>query len=150
MVAIRLAEPGDSRRLWEWRNDALTRAVSSDQTPVPWADHEAWFARVLLDESRDIVIAVDSESTPIGMVRFDADEGPMATVSINLAPESRGKGLGREVLHEAIDWFRLHRPPAVLVAVVRSENVASRKLFAGEGFAIESESEGFLTLSRAD
>ena len=57
MTSLLPATPDDSTAVYEWRNDDATRAASVSQSPVPWADHERWYARVLADPARHLYIA---------------------------------------------------------------------------------------------
>ena len=70
----------------------------------------------------------------IGIVRFDRSENDSYEVSINVAPELRGQGMGRLLLQVAVNRLRERWPLAPVVAVVRSNNVASLKLFSACGF----------------
>ena len=42
-VRLRRAEANDSRMIWSWANDPLTRAVSFSSDPIPWESHVEWF-----------------------------------------------------------------------------------------------------------
>jgi len=90
----------------------------------------------------------EAEGVPIGTVRFDT-RGDGAAVSINLAPESRGRRLSSPLLLAAIEFYEgaVDRPVA-LIAEIREENVASLALFAGVGFVRASFSEGIWTCVR--
>ncbi|QDL91235.1 GNAT family N-acetyltransferase [Paroceanicella profunda] len=78
-------------------------------------------------------------------------DGDLATLGLALAPEMRGRGLGRELV-----MARLARLPET-VWLVRAEidtaNLASRALFGACGFTLESEMEDadgpYLVMSRA-
>jgi len=84
----------------------------------------------------------------VGMVRFDFDEPLAATVSINVAPESRGHGVGHALLHAALVWLGDHSTGKTVTAVVRSDNKASSRIFEHEGFTPTSQDGEFVTMVR--
>lgn len=149
MITLRPASVADSDRLWRWRNDPDARAASLDKNPVPWERHEEWFARTLASKDRIILIAEDEDGAPVGMVRFDREPDGAASVSINIAPDSRGSGVGKAVLAAALDAYASAHPERPLRALIRESNSASLRLFAGQGFKQESTAGGVLRLSRA-
>lgn len=146
MVTLRPADESDSRSLWEWRNHADSRAASLDTALVPWADHERWYASSLSNPDRVILIAVDEQSARLGMVRFDLEHDGPSTVSINIAPEWRGRGLGYPILHLAVQQVREKQADAAFIAQIRSSNEPSIRIFEREGFARVSEADGVVTL----
>ncbi len=147
---IRPATTADSALLFEWRNDALTRAMSVSTDPVAWETHAAWFARSLADPNRRIylVCLVDGD-VPAGMCRFDRDaDAGSAEVSINLAPMLRGRGLAVPLLRCAIGTF-LADGDCRLTATIRHDNVASRKCFEAVGFVEHARDRTFAYFTRA-
>lgn len=118
-VTVRPATPDDSRRLFDWRNDPVTRAMSLTTDPVPWEVHTLWFATVMNSRNRPIFIG-ERDGVAIGMVRFDIS-GDLAEISVALAPEARGQRLATPLLRAAIAALHAQRPVAIL-AEVRPEN----------------------------
>jgi UDP-2,4-diacetamido-2,4,6-trideoxy-beta-L-altropyranose hydrolase len=141
-LLVRPAEPADARNLWLWRNDPATRAASRASDPIGWDEHRAWFARALTDPHRTILIG-ELGGEPVGMVRFDQRDAA-AEVSIALAPERRGGGLGANLLSVGIARMQVR----LLLATVHADNTASRRLFAGVGFRQTGSDGGWLQLSR--
>ncbi len=94
IFTFRRAGEDDCRDLFEWRNDALTREMSLESDPVPFATHQVWFEKSLAQASRILAIA-EKEGQKIGMVRFDLTTPDTATISINLNPAWRGRGYGK-------------------------------------------------------
>jgi RimJ/RimL family protein N-acetyltransferase len=126
-IAFRPAAREDAERLFQWRNDAATRAASIQPGPVAWDVHLAWLERSLAAEDRRLLVA-ELDGAPIGTVRFDR-QGAGWSMSWTVAPERRGQGLGGEMVRLAAENFG-----APLSAVVLSANVASRKIAAAAGF----------------
>jgi RimJ/RimL family protein N-acetyltransferase len=145
-VTTRPATAADSRRLFDWRNDPLTRAMSRGPDPVAWEVHEIWFAEALADPDRDILIGL-AEGAEIGMVRFDLDAewsdetGREAEISINLAPSARGRGLAAPLLAAAIRAFN-HNRRCEIRAEIRADNLPSRRAFEAAGFRLAGEADG--------
>ncbi len=44
MPNVRKANESDSRDIFDWRNDELTRQMSHTTDLVEWDGHSAWFA----------------------------------------------------------------------------------------------------------
>ena len=139
------ATPDDAERLFAWRNDPLTRAFSRNRQAVPWPDHLAWLERLFRDADRKLLMVVDS-GTPVGMVRFDRN-GAAWELSWTIAPEQRGRGLGRAALGRAVaQATAILRQDAVLLrAEVFVENAASAAMAAAAGFRMVRR-EGDLTV----
>ncbi|OGR61032.1 MAG: hypothetical protein A2X36_05095 [Elusimicrobia bacterium GWA2_69_24] len=131
-MRLRPADAGDCEALWRWRNDPETRRASFDEREVPLDVHARWFEGVLGDADRRLYV-IEVEAAAVGMVRLDL-QGRAAVVSINLAPEWRGKGLGLEALRrlgrEAFDVLGLER----LIARVKGQNLASLATFERAGY----------------
>lgn len=150
-ITLSAVESDDSDSLLAWRNDPAAIAASLDSRPVSQADHDRWFARVIADPLRAIYVARDSTSGErVGMCRFDSlPDQSSAVVSINVAPDWRGKGVGGLVLAAALSQFRDdHDKTHTLVAQVRRDNAASTRLFVTAGFVIDSIVDDVQSLTR--
>ncbi|MGZ8360228.1 MAG: UDP-2,4-diacetamido-2,4,6-trideoxy-beta-L-altropyranose hydrolase [Allosphingosinicella sp.] len=135
-VQLRPATPADSERIWLWRNDPLMREMAKTHDPVPWPVHNAWYARRLVDPGTTMLVA-ERAGAPVGMVRFDREPDGDFTVSINLAPEARGTGLGRVALAAACDKIQAQYGGAALSADIHASNEASRRIFEACDFAAD-------------
>jgi ribosomal protein S18 acetylase RimI-like enzyme len=62
-------------------------------------------------------------------------------VSIVIAPEHRGKGLGRSMLIAAYQEFQRTNPGVTVRAYVRAENQASHALFRAAGYVVTSTND---------
>jgi L-amino acid N-acyltransferase YncA len=135
MIKTRKAELSDSKIIFEWRNDQLTRAMSHSTDNVDWEGHNNWFASSLKNKHRLLLLCEDENNfNKIAVVRFDV-ESSRALVSINLAPNMRDKGLSKQCLHEAITSFRNEFPQVIaLDAEIKLRNIASQRLFESVGF----------------
>jgi N-acylneuraminate cytidylyltransferase len=151
-VTLRPATVEDVLLLWRWRNDPDTRQASFDEAPVPLDAHTRWLEDSLRRDDRRIYIvrAAGPEAgagVDAGMVRLDLS-GSEGTVSINIAPEWRGKGVGpaalRAVESEAFGRLGLSR----LVAQVKADNPASRIAFERAGFTATATVGELITFAR--
>ena len=133
-IRARPATGDDARAVWDWRNDPTTRASSGTTGEVLWLDHEAWFVAALASPQRFLLIA-ELDGHRVGMVRFDA-QGRRGhwVVSINLAPESRGRGRGAPTLHAGWCWLTSEQDVIEVVARIKSTNRASLRTFESAGY----------------
>jgi RimJ/RimL family protein N-acetyltransferase len=143
-VTLRLAQATDRQRVWWWRNDPETRRASFDSAEISWDSHRRWFDDSLKRDDRKIYIVV-VHGLPEGVARLDI-VGSEATVSIHLAPEWRGKGIGAIALQKlaALRELKLHK----LVAAVKEDNVASLFAFKKARFTEMKRVDGVVTLQR--
>lgn len=133
-LVITPCQASDSRDIWLWRNDETTRCMSINTGEVSWKEHEKWFASALSNKDRLLLIGRIGENS-VGMVRFDKIGQDTLQVSINLNPEFRGKGLGKQLLKEALSIAE-KKGTAQFIAEVKVENVPSNKLFSSLGFVV--------------
>ncbi|MFC1595727.1 GNAT family N-acetyltransferase [Candidatus Margulisiibacteriota bacterium] len=127
-VGLRKALPEDSADILEWRNDPLTIENSFNAQPVSSEDHQQWFSSALNNADKLLLIGV-SGSEKTGVVRFDKLEDGVYEISINVAPGSRGKGLGVIMLKQAGAWVK-----GRVVARIKKGNVPSIKTFEKAGY----------------
>jgi UDP-2,4-diacetamido-2,4,6-trideoxy-beta-L-altropyranose hydrolase len=145
-VTLRPAGAADSPSIWRWRNDPDTRAASFDSAEIPWDQHERWFSGSLGRADRKVYI-VEARTHPAGVTRLDIVESE-AAVSINLAPEWRGLGLGPVALGALADLAYGALGLRTLRAFVKADNLASLSAFARAGFSETHRGGGVVTLQR--
>lgn len=109
--------------------------MSHSSAPIPYAQHQAWFEAALSNSNRRLVMA--DTSVPVGVVRFDRD-GNHAVVSINIAPEMRGRGLGAKMLLST-DSFVDDWGVTELIAEIKPSNLASLKIFERAGYRLPND-----------
>jgi UDP-2,4-diacetamido-2,4,6-trideoxy-beta-L-altropyranose hydrolase len=132
-IEIRQANVLDAQQLFEWRNHPTIRAVSRNNAPILWQDHQKWLSAVFADQNRELLIGLN-DNQPIGVLRFDK-EGDSAEVSIYLLPDGGFEGQGRNLLTSAEQWLKANRPDIKNIrATVLNENVMSKKLFLGANY----------------
>ncbi len=129
----------DSRLTWLLANDPATRTASFDSDPISWENHLAWFRRrtALHDP---FWFATSATGGVLAVVRFDLRLPDSASVSLNLAPPARGKGLSALIVRRACERFWRELPKVAIDAWIKDDNIASRRCFEKAGFqAAESE-----------
>ncbi|MFI3185614.1 MAG: UDP-2,4-diacetamido-2,4,6-trideoxy-beta-L-altropyranose hydrolase [Methylococcaceae bacterium] len=136
-IDMRMARIDDFENLFVWRNHPTIRAVSRNSALIKWEDHCHWFASLLTDPNRVLLIG-QRDGVPIGVVRFDIQHH-QAEVSIYLVPGITG--CGRDLLCSAEMWFVQNRLEVnSLHADVFGTNLRSHQLFLSAGYEIESTS----------
>ena len=138
-VTLRPAEAGDCRRIWLWRNDEETRRASLGAAPIPFDTHERWFARSLRSRARKIYVVL-ADGRASGVARLDLDEG-QGTVSLHLAAEWRGRGVGPAAIEALAELAFGPLGLRSLRASVKRENSRSISAFRKAGFTLASEGE---------
>jgi len=147
-VRIRAATLRDSRQVWAWRNDRLSRANSRNSALIARSDHERWFAGKL-DSRCDATLIGVVQKESIGVVRFDGSAEAELEVSINVAPSKRGFGLGSKLLAAACATINDERPHVGLIAYIRKENLQSQRVFEACGFSQVASNDELLSYRRA-
>lgn len=136
-VSIRKASFDDSKCLYTWRNHPEIRAVSRSSDVIDWEAHCCWFAAVLGDPLRQLLIG-QRDGEPVGVVRFDIHED-QAEVSIYLVPDAKVTCRGSELLQSAEFWLAENRPEVkMLHAHVLGGNVRSQRMFFASGYEVEN------------
>jgi RimJ/RimL family protein N-acetyltransferase len=142
VTALR-ANANDSRSIWEWRNDEITKQMSITTDSVTWEAHTSWYERSLTNPNRYLYIGYLNDKEKIGMCRFDVDSTThTAEVSINLNPQFRNKKLSTKMLAEAIKAFRSETDIA-LTATIKKMNISSIKCFTSIGFVFERDNADY-------
>lgn len=135
MITVRRASADDAERLLAWANDPATRAAGSHPWPIDAATHQRWLEERLASPSSRLYIGLDGDR-PVGQVRLEADTEDRVEVGISVAPQARGRGVGRALLEAGLA-AGLADPDLdveAFVARIRADNAASISLFSSAGF----------------
>jgi len=146
-LRLRCAGHEDGRLVFDWRNDPITRAASHDVLPISWPVHELWWKASLGRADRVLLLGEDAWGRPVGLVRFDAREGRWI-VSVQVAPERRGQGWGRELLAAGVARMADKRGAYRFTAEIKPDNTASQRIFEACGFVQCVGQEWILKLQR--
>jgi RimJ/RimL family protein N-acetyltransferase len=121
MIALRIAEDDDCDRVYAWNFAPDVRAHSNSDLVVSLDRHCEWFfARV----EKPAFWIIEYCGEPVGNVRIDN-----GLISIALAREARGIGIGRAAIVRACEEWN-----APVTAKVLPGNKASRAAFEACGF----------------
>lgn len=123
---------GDARRLFDWRNDPLTRAMSRDSSEVEWEGHRAWLERTLNGTARSLFV-IESDGVPAATSRLDF--GEETEFSFTIAPEYRGKGLSVAMAALAL------AQASDCVADIRADNIACQRVMRSAGMVLIADGE---------
>jgi RimJ/RimL family protein N-acetyltransferase len=148
-VTLRRVRDVDAARLLEWRNDTEAVRFSVSGRPVTDEEHRRWFTqRRRADGLGHLWIAEEDES-PVGQVRVDVS-GDVGVVSIAVAAEQRGRGIGSEILRAMVAQVTADGTVRILRAVLHPDNVRSLRAFERAGFRLTPASDcGFNVVERA-
>lgn len=131
---LRPATQADCAVLLDWQRHPETRRHFRNPEPPDAAEHAAWFAAKARDP-RCLMHMVEDAGQPAGFVRLDLDGAGGAEVSILVAPDRRGRGVGAD----ALALIAALRPDLRLTAEVLPGNTASHRLFRKAGYSARSE-----------
>lgn len=137
-MKLRPAAIADRDLLYDWVNrpDSLNSKLRTSG-PIDRATHGAWLHARLSDPDTRISIVMETNE-PIGQVRLQRGDCGYE-VDIYIAACARGRGVGRRALQAHVEATAAWRSDAPLIARVRSDNLASRRLFSAMGFHIHEQ-----------
>jgi RimJ/RimL family protein N-acetyltransferase len=149
-LTLRQATVADADLLRAWRNDPGTLAASWEREPVEPAGHVRWLSGVLADPNRHLLVAEEG-ARPVGQVRFDGGDDGAWLISVAIAPEERGRGLGSELIRAGVAWLCERDGGARVLAQVRTGNEQSLRAFDRAGFerTREEPERGMVVLESA-
>ena len=131
-MMFRMAMIGDAEMLMKWRNDPVTVAQFRSNRAVSIIEHEKWLRDRIARGDPTFIAYEDDHNPPIGTVHMNKmehkDNG--YEVSVTVAPEARGRGLGGKILKEVCDDY----PESTLYTEIKYDNAASMKSFGAAGF----------------
>ena len=128
----------DAETTLPWANDEVTIAMSPHRTgPVTPEQHRAWLAA----HADELWVAREPTSdAAVALLRLEPDSTTptRVTVSINVAPEARGRGLGKQALQALLHTVVPERGVTAVYAEILPNNKRSQRLFQDQGFTLVS------------
>lgn len=132
-MALRQVREQDCELLWQWANEPRTRAVSFSSNPIPWEDHQRWFAHKLHSDQCLFYMATNQYGVPLGQARFDLEPScPVISVSLDL--DFRSLGLGSELIRRASERAMTERNLERIDALIKSDHLTSLRAFGKAGY----------------
>lgn len=145
-VTLRPAHPEDARRVWEWRREGGASRFYRSQTEPAYPDHWAWFNKALRSQIRRFWV-IEEGALPLGYVRLDLMGEDEALVSLCLAQDARGRGIGQIGL-ALIEQMSAKLGIGRLEAEIHPENLPSLRAFQKAGYVPAGENDGFGVFER--
>jgi diamine N-acetyltransferase len=159
MIRLRKLEPSDLPFLYQWENDASVWADGSNHNPLSQQDLRTYIESTTGDIYRDgqLRLIIEERSTlnlqpsTLGCIDlFDFDpRNRRAALGMYIAPEYRGKGVGKEALRLLEDYAFGHLNMRVLYAVIATKNTACTALYRNAGYTQSSILPGWTLESDA-
>ena len=153
MLRLRKIEPADLPYLYRWENDASAWADGANHNPLSQQDLRAYIESTTGDIYRDgqLRLIIEEDGATMGCIDlFDFDSrNRRAAIGMYVAPEFRGKGVGKEALRllEQYAFGFLHL--RVLYAVIATKNIACTALYRNAGYTESSVLPGWTLESDA-
>lgn len=131
-LELRRTTAEDCRFLFELRNDEAVRKNSFQTDEIPYVQHQNWFSKKIADENV-LMYILELRKEKIGQVRVDI-ENHEGEISYALCEKARGKGFATWMLQSLEEKLRKEKRVKTLLAEVKAENTASRKIFLKLGY----------------
>lgn len=139
IITLRALEPTDLDTLYRWENDTALWAVSDTVAPYSrealWHYLEQYTGDIYAQRQLRLMITL-ADGTPAGTVDY-LNFDPLnnrAELGLFIAPEHRGKGLGRQALDLLTAYSREHIGLRQLYVFIAIDNVVCLKLFEDYGY----------------
>lgn len=132
-IKLRVAAKEDCDDLFSWANDLETRKASFTSSKINYKSHCKWFQKSLKSRQRVIFIGLDKEDNKIGVVRFDKVSAYAAEVSVNIAPNMRGKGYAAQLIRSSCRFCSFAGIRFFIARIKKQHNI-SIKVFKKAGF----------------
>lgn len=129
----------EGKLIMEWRNDKVTRINSFNQELKEWSTFKTVFCNKYFEHYIPPLFCVKNNKK-IGFIGcIEGDKDNEYKISINLAPEERGKGYGKKIIKIIINYVKIGYPNVKsFIAEIKESNLPSIKLFEGSSFKYES------------
>ncbi len=145
MIKLRKIEPSDLPFLYLWENDALAWADGDNHNPLSQQDLRDYIESTTGDIYKDGQLRLIIEQSPIttdqspitvGCIDlFDFDpRNRKAALGMYIAPEHRGKGVGRQALEQLETYAFGHLNLRLLYAVIATNNAPCSALYRSAGY----------------
>lgn len=130
---LRDAALEDVDLIYKWANDPYVRKNSFSSDEIKYEEHINWFHNFLLrKDARQYILVVDGMD--VGQAKVTVADHK-AEIGYSIAAEYRCRGYGKLIISLLPDIVKRDFPEVnVLVAQVKPDNIASKKVFADNQF----------------
>ena len=137
-MTLRTATLGDADVLLIWRNNPSAREFSPHSELISIDEHIKWLSDRLERVQLEPFFLFAADQRAIGMSRLDVVSGSVDRyeISILVAPDQHGKGVGTRILNMTCEAFFSLHPDYSIVASVHQHNFVSQKLFTSASFEL--------------
>lgn len=138
MLSFRIATLADTKVYFDWANDLRVREQSYNSNVIDFENHKIWFETKLKDGSCMLLLFQNDEKLNIGQIRIQKENEKEALIGISIAAEHRGKGLAKEMLLLASDFFLENNRGYLINAYIKEQNSSSKQAFEKAGFEFKN------------
>lgn len=137
-IRLRKLEPSDLPFLYQWENDASCWADGDNHNPLSQQDLRQYIESTTGDIYRDgqLRLIIEQDGLTIGCIDlFDFDpRNRKAAIGMYVAPEYRGRGVGKEAVRALEQYAFGHLRLRLLYAVIADRNTACLSLYRSLGY----------------
>jgi RimJ/RimL family protein N-acetyltransferase len=138
MLTFRKAIQSDVVLYFEWANDLIVREQSYNSGQIDFENHKKWFESKVKDNSCMMLLFQNEEKLNVGQIRIQKENEKEALIGISIAAEHRGKGLAKEMLFLASDYFLENNKGYLISAYIKEQNRSSKQVFEKAGFEFDN------------
>jgi len=128
-VQLRLATMTDCQQVYQWQSKPSLRQYFVTPSIPSLEEHTLWFSNTLANQHRKLYIICNKEAA-VGSLRLDKIKEKLYELSILIAPEHQGKGIGLSALELLPQLVN----NVTIIANVHIANKHSHKLFINANF----------------
>lgn len=144
MIMLRRCTYSDMDIIYKWINDDEVRTNSFNSDYIEYETHVKWFNEKINSNNIYMYIILNNNKE-IGTIRLEKHNSK-AIISYLISNEYRGKGYGNKVI-DLIKKEAIINNIDILEAIVKKDNIASRKIFINNGFFEIEENDRYLYLA---
>jgi ribosomal protein S18 acetylase RimI-like enzyme len=140
MITLEVIGADNWERWRDMRLDALREAPEAFCSSLSdWEDHSerTWRAR-LTEVSANFIATLDGKD--VGMVSAATSDEEVELIGMWVAPFSRGRGIGDQLVEAVVDWSQSQQPSRLTLRVLVGNDRAVN-LYERHGFEYETRSD---------